>query len=810
MNRLAKYIFAFAALGWTASSCVEEVHTVGEPDMEGCYGVYFPAQEASGAHTYDPTMSKEVVITVAREKSEDDIEVPFELIAADDVYTADKILFEDGQKETTVKVTFPEIETGREYAFSIKISDPQFASAYKNTATSFDFSVICVEWKKFFGEGATDATSAGHIYEVAWEEDYDADMYYYDTAWEGIRYCYIENAWRPDAEDPSSFLNYVFYWNTKTNALYVPHQWIGVTLDDGREVYTGAACDFYNAYNGWGMVPGEEYFGWAVNWHTKNGFLQPHYDGNGGFYLGDWLYLCTGGVPDGEGYQFGGSGEAEMDLFLAAGFTRVDYAISASAGLTEDGVVPVGFKTGADVASVKYTAYEGSLTKTQTAAKVEEIASGNETNAKVLDMEAKTAGLTMPATGVYTLVAVGFDDKGQAQESTSVEFTFVATADEEANAVILTAGIGSAASHRDANTDNTVEVFAYGDAVTEAKLAVFSKADLTVSAEGCIAKLMKTKSLSAETIEAINGDGFTTLVSGLLPGTEYYTVVWATNGYTQKVFISVMGESTTGEPLSIYKNFTFNSYDEAFAPASQDVFVKKWNLYATDMMGKLGMREYVGTAEIIDSETPDEGPDDHGLYDEYVVVKGLAGPYAAKAGFDDAVEFDLYGGCLYGSSKVTVDEKTNVYTISMVNGKGYNGQYATYFIPVLDGYYALVSSSDTYDTYDFRGYMFVAEAPICAYIDYLLVDPAKDDNGLAPEPSAVQNSAALALAVNKAKLNLAKAAFVPAGDNKVIAYRDFVKTDRVHEPSSVEFKASAVSEVNAEKKLKRISRKMEF
>lgn len=781
MKRFFKYILAFAAVSFAANACVEEEpFQPGESEEAGCYGVYFPAQAASGSHTYDPTMEKSITINVARKNTDGAINVPFEIITDSDVFEcADKtVSFEDGQTESSVIISFPKIETGKECSFSIQITDPQYASKYNATYASLDCSVLCVEWKKFYGPEATDATSEGHIYEIAWEEDYPANMYYYETSYPNIRFCYIENAWRTDEKN----YDYTFYWDTKTNNLYVPNQYIGVTTASGS-IYTGAACDFYNGYNGWGVVcPGEEYFSWAPAWISKNDFLQPHYDGNGNFYLADWLYLCdAAGVPTGRGYQFGGDTYADSDLFMAAGFNRKDYSLDVSVGFTEKGVVPVKFKFGADVASIKYAAYPGALNTVQLSAKLEAIISGEE-NAAELSMEDAAVGLSFDESGIYTLVAVAFDDAGKYQEDASEKFNYVASGDEERYSVALSCGVASAERYKDANTDNTLEMYVFGEDIVEAKMALFSAIDLATSAQACIASLMEEDSAGADVIDAINGKGYSCLVGKLLPGTEYYAVVYANNGYSESITISSKGFFTTGDPLPIYMNYT--AYDITSFPETSEGFFGTYNYYATDFYGDLGMREYMGKVTISDSAAEDLPADDDGIITEYVDIKGLFSTEAAYYGFDDTVTWEFYDGVLYQIPTYFDQTKNGDYypallylTADMMLYPAANG-YTLLGGFVDNGQIAFVDA--TLGDYGFNGWLLrffsddqysTSAGNVSAYIDPFLIAPEVDESGLAKQSVVSRNQ------LNKisAKLSEPRTNYVETERGRIRSIIDSVK-----------------------------------
>lgn len=528
-----------AALSFAAVSCVDEPTPFepGEQDITGCYGVYFPVQEATaGSHTLTPADPTCVDIEVKRNNASGAITVPYNFIAEEQIYTAGEISFADGNETAYLHVDFSAAAPGAPHKFSVVIDDPQYASRYFDGAVAVDYSFMIVEWKEFVGPEAS-AGDPGHIYQISWEEDYDTQMFYYETSYADIRFCKLVGAWHGNVET----VDYEFYWNTKTNNLYVPHQWIGYTLSDGRSVYTGAAPDFYDKYNGWGeVVPSDDYFSWAPAWITKNGFFQPFYDGNGNFYLGDWLYLCTNGIPTGSGYQFGADDESGADLYMAPGFIRVDYSFEVESDYATDGVLPLYFTAGYDVASVKYAFFPGSLTATQVSNKVAAVIDGSEASVEIVLDEADrdedgcyyfAEGVELPETGAYTFVAVAYDAEGNAQASASGEAYYVTAEDTEENLVELTVATEDTPSRY--QSYHAYDSFAYyicGKDLTDVHVAIADASKLS----DALLETIKSDSkyaVSEEILEKINGEGgYYTVFTGAKASTTYAVVVWATNG----------------------------------------------------------------------------------------------------------------------------------------------------------------------------------------------------------------------------------------------------------------------------------------
>ncbi|MBO4585691.1 MAG: hypothetical protein J5675_03725 [Bacteroidales bacterium] len=754
------YIFSLvAAAALTLVSCVQEQYPEREEspaELATCYGVFFPPQDASGSHILSPVEDTKLTITVGRTNTEGAITVPVKTYFSEDgIFTLGDITFADGQAETTVDVRFDSAVEGTVYTASIVIEDNNYASLYNKQAISIDFDVMRVEVLEFKNP-KTGATAEFTLNEGWWGEVHMAKMQYYEV--NGIRTCtFISteegNGIWGDAVDAT--LKFTWYTqdnnNEGNNFLEVPKQYFGFDYNGWASVPEGDATYPIYVYDyPWYWVERGYAFGsdgMGANWleeakatgQVDGKYPVGYYDGNGGFYFNLRYYIPGLGGFSPDPYEF---------VAICDGFVRVDYSLDLEAGLTVDGATPVAVTTGVDVASVKYAAYEGVLTATQVANKAAEI-EADENAAVFTDLvldedTAKKSGVLAvapEATGEYTLVAIALDEKGKVQNSASVNFTYVDA--ENPVPVVIACGLEKTGKYaKDGyTTENSLEFYVYGEDIVDAKIGVFKYIDIASNGVGVIAAAVKaSKSVSADAIEAINGDGYVDIATGLIPGTEFYLVVWASNGYEETVILSD-GATTDGDPLPIYQDYDSSSYYEAGAFANREAFIGKWNYYGLDVYGTLGLREYLGQVEVTASETETEGPDDSGLYDEYVNVTGLFGDisWLAQYGFptEATVEMDVYGGIVYQFSADNNEGTYKVYAgAKALNDWGYNATYCSAFIPVADGYYAFVDVSKYAATYNFCGLGLYEAANGAGWIakiwDPLLVDPAKDDNGVAP------------------------------------------------------------------------------
>ncbi len=758
MKKYIKYFAWIAAAAFAVVSCQEEVqpHQPGEPDASGCYGVYFPTQAASGMHVYSPVQDPSVEITLKRTNTTGSISVPIVATCSEEgIFTVGDATFADGQDETTFMVSFPTAQEGTTYTASFTIEDTQYASMYSSNAISLDFSVMRVQMVPLKDESGKEAVVTFHVkndflgdfgVDVA-SYDLEGKIEYYEV--DNVRYCQVVvpadgGIWGADA-----VINFTWYPKqtyTYGDAAYQPLevavQYTGYSLD-GAEVGEDHPCrvlfcDYYHHYSDLKGNSLGTFFDFMKNYGAN--YKLSYYDGHGGFYFNlvydiegtnYWYGFCDGSV-----------------VGIASGYTRTDFTMKGiEAGFTEDGKLPLSFYAGENATKIAFVVAAGELTATQISNQVNAIADGSAEDVVVLaelapakykgkDVVAAGAEVTLPETGVYTVVAVSYNDKDKPYDSASTTANYVAAGDVEAMAVDITTGVGSAAKYKGANTDSSVEAWIYGSDIVDAKMIVVSYMDLMSSADDVLAAVKAAKSLPAAAIEAINGDGYVTLAQGLLPGTEYYSVVWASNGFEEGVFISDEGVYTTGDPLPIYQTFTANSWDDDAELADRSEWLGDWNYYAVDYYGETGLREFIGPVSIAASETPTEGPDDYGLYDEYAIVDGLFGDLAYYAAYgydlDGQVEMDVYGGAMYSCSNTNVpgDCSIHIYSKGRDSWMDYAHAYFSAFIPVMDGYYAFVDCSSYASSYNFTGLRIVSDYVWNAYYDLLLVDPNKDDNGL--------------------------------------------------------------------------------
>lgn len=550
MKKFINIISLVAVAAFTLVSCQKEQETR-EPspaEASGCYGVYFPSQEASGSHVFNPTQDPAIEIVLARTNTSGSITVPITAMYSEEgVFTATPATFADGQSETTFTVRFDNAKEGVNYSASFVIEDNQYASIYNSNPIGLDLSLMRVEMKDFLNP-VTGEPAIITLNEGWWGEVHMAKMKYYEV--DGVRTCEFYSIEDGGIWGDTVNASLKFNWYTKqnneadNNFLEVPKQYFGFDYSDWTSKPEGEAVNpiyVYDYYWYWierGYGPDDldgSWLGFAKAEGASDGsggYPVGYYDGNGGFFFNLRYYIPGLGGFSPPTYDF---------VAIAEGFTRVDYSLKVEADYTVDGVTPISVEAGVDVASLKYAIYEGELTATQVANKVEAIASGADASETFSEFEYDEdeeelyaiLGVAPETTGVYTLVALACDESGNVQNNASVTFKHIAGSDTEAYAVDIDVFTEPTPARYEGFTE--YDSFAFGiigSDITEAHVAIVESSKLNQKLLNDL-KSSSAAAVDANVIAQINAvGGFYNVVGELDPGTEYAVVVWATNGDT--------------------------------------------------------------------------------------------------------------------------------------------------------------------------------------------------------------------------------------------------------------------------------------
>ncbi|MBO4756096.1 MAG: hypothetical protein J5519_04970 [Bacteroidales bacterium] len=580
MKKLAYILSLVAAAAFTVVSCEKEpeAHPFGPAETAGCYGVFFPSQEASGSHVFSPVQDPSIDIIVKRTNTNGSITVPVKTTFSEDgIFTMNDVSFADGQDETTFTVRFDNAKEGANYSASFTVEDPQYASLYNSGPVSLDMSVMRVEMLNLKDP------KTGEIATVSFTENYfgfvvDAKVKYFEV--DGVRTCetYDEVISGSDFSlipvgnvgffGTGENIHLKFTWFAKSNMIDVPKQYMGFDYNDGNWVAAdeGAAAAPMYVYDWFHFYTTDG--GYVGSWPDWETFLEKnpgakersYYDGNGGFILTTRYYIpgLGGWSPD--------PGNIEG---IVPGYNRVDYSFELAADYTSMGITPIDVEAGADVTSIKYAVYEGELTATQIGYKVDAIIDGSDESESfdefVYDEEERknfaTLGVAPEKTGMYTLVAVAYDKDGKPQNSASVIFKHIGAEDTEKYAVDIDVFTeATPARYRDFTEYDSFAYGIIGSDITDAHVAIIEASKLTTSFVQALKEDEKGEyEVTADVLAQINGEGgFYSAVSELEPDTAYAVVVWATNG---------------NEEALAYDVWTTTAIPEAWKPIGTGYFV---------------------------------------------------------------------------------------------------------------------------------------------------------------------------------------------------------------------------------------------
>lgn len=538
-----------------ASCDNEEEYKPGEPDVDGCYGVYFPSQEIKT--NYEPTETLEFTVTAARKVEKGAISVPLEISGNEKGYfeLPSTIDFADGEAETSFTVKFSKAPVGEQLSLSLQITDPQYVSKYSSFDASVSASVIIEKWISL-GKGKIRDDCFTTFYKTG-NPEWEVEILENDSQKGFYRLVdpYGDNF--PYSKQGTYDKSKTYYFEVHAedpNGVYIPVQYIGRDWGEGMmmigsiaglKISQGATLDSQKSAGNTGTLEK------GIITFPKNtlAFGEANYN-NGGLYAAN---------KDG------------MFRICLPGAVPVDYALSATFGYSSEGALPIAFKMGADIASVKYAIYQGKLADADIKTNVTAIAGNKEPNAKVVG-ETGVESVTLAKTDVYTLVAVGFDNKGEAQASVASSFNYVAKEDSEEYAVVVNAGLELTNRFEGAGVTkiNSISFYVYGSKLTDVKIGLYDKATVDKAGMDAVYKdVLAGASLKDEILEKINNGGYSDVFTKLNPLTEYVMVVWATNGYLQKFVTASL--STDGLPFEKLGTATYTYCDLLEGASDKDL-----------------------------------------------------------------------------------------------------------------------------------------------------------------------------------------------------------------------------------------------
>lgn len=654
------YYAAAALLSLSMTACVEDiVAELGEQDHENCHGVYFPAQDGTGDIQIDPNDPTSFKFTIKRTNARGELRVPIKIESNHDgMFSTSEVYFEEDSPTTELEVYFPSAKMGVTYECTLMIDGDEYVSKYSNNASFLSFKVTRVKWNRLVGDnGATTGLWRDGVFaewfnlanpnleqKVEIYERDDKPGYYriydvYNTA-------YMTQMFGMDASSVCLEKNYTYIDATDPDKVWIPTFRTGLVMSTE---YGECSIASYVTEN-------EEFDASISSVYGKleNGIITfPANSLQLNFAILGWYPTNTYG----------------LHRIILPGYRAIENNISLEAAMSDkDGYLPVKVSFGQDISTVKLVAYKGTLAESMIAETAEGIAAGIiPTN--IDDVKSsKTIQLSFEETGLYTLIAVGLDNKGKLSNYTSTSFGYLKSGDEKE--VVLNYGLlCSDKYYPDGLTsENSLEIYINGKDIERLYAGLYEKENWDNN-QNQIRENIRYSQMSQESLDLINGKGLSLVEGGLVPGTEYVLLLVAYNGYTETEFIATA--KTGGEwdyRLAYYSSADIN-YDKFVSSA--DAFLGEWNYYA--MEAGLPSRSYLGKVQIENSNTTYQGT-------PCVKVSGLfpflRNYYKVK---NDAMDFYYYEGFLW-NYEPTFDyfiyEGMYVYTNVMLygsDGAAYNG-----------------------------------------------------------------------------------------------------------------------------------------
>ena len=566
MKAINKIWVLAALLPFVLFSCkkAELTYEPGEPDLANCYGVYFPTQEASGSHTFDPEMDRIITVTVARKADQplinEEIKVPYTVKSSEEnIFQIGEIVFASGQSETTIDITFDKAEEGVKYDLSIQLEDPQYASLYASNPTELKLDVMVVAWQYILNP----QTKEKAVFTFTQE-------YWGETCWAYVKYYDLDGVWTCQTE---SFLHdykgeqrgpdtgdYGFWGNTEAEGEgELQFKIYSKELNaDGNMymelipsvIYHHSSYDadvvlydwyyYFTVYNPQAALQGVSWINFAKNYSSN--YPLGYYDNNGGlFFFAHGRYMMGIGGWTMDSYDVIGIGE---------GFIRTDYSLSLEADYPSNGATPVYVTAGRDVKTIQYAIYPGKLSENEAEKKAEAIAAKEEESEsfsefeydETKDINYATLSVSPETSGQYTIVAVALDEKNNAQNSAHTVFNFISADDQEDYLVTISAFTeDTPARYKELHNYDSFAFGIAGEDITEAHVGIFTAADVQKYGAEYIVNVVKTDAngrytLPESAVADINIDGgYYDIASGLAAKTTYYVIVWATNGSMENI-----------------------------------------------------------------------------------------------------------------------------------------------------------------------------------------------------------------------------------------------------------------------------------
>lgn len=675
-----------AMLSLVMASCVEEqVFQPGELDNENCYGVYFPAQKGLGDIQIEPDDPTTLSFVVRRTNSRGKIHVPVTIKANYPIFTSDEIVFEDGSPVSTVVVHFPSAKIATTYECTLVLEGDEYVSKYSSNPTHISFSVTRVKWNDVVGpNGETSGRWRDGIFpewfavtnpnlerNIVLQERDDMPGFY--RTYDVYNADYLGNMFASNVSSLCVAKNYTYINATNPDKVWIP------TFETGVIMHPTYGMMSVGSY----VVENDKDFDASiasVYGTLREGVIEFPYGA-----LQMKLEMMGW-------YQTNSSG---LHRIILPGYRAKEYSVEVEAGVSDQyGNLPVNVTLGSDITQVKLAVFEGTLTESAALEKAQFIAAGDvaQTGEIVTVSKSTTVDYSFEATGMYTVVAAGFDIAGNFQTSVSSAFGYLKAGDDS-NKVILSSGLicSDKYASEGLTSKNSLEIYISGKNIQRLHAGLYSKEKWEGNEENVKMEVAQSQ-MNKASLDMINSSGLFLKQGYLVPGTEYVLVLKAYNGYREEFFVSEA--MTGGEWDARLAEYDLSDVDMNLIPLNKDGYYGTYHYYALE--GEMYSRAYLGDVTVSNQFPEGFTPSMTGY--DFINVKGLF-PMAKTFGLeDDSYSFIYYDNLLYNFEQAFESFYSDgtlfypaVYMYTATGG-AYGGRMGLVGAFVQDGYLAFVDS----------------------------------------------------------------------------------------------------------------------
>ena len=737
-----------AMLSLVMASCVEEqVFQPGELDNENCYGVYFPAQKGLGDIQIEPDDPTTLSFVVRRTNSRGKIHVPVTIKANYPIFTSDEIVFEDGSPVSTVVVHFPSAKIATTYECTLVLEGDEYVSKYSSNPTHISFSVTRVKWNDVVGpNGETTGRWRDGIFpewfavtnpnlerSIVLQERDDMPGFY--RTYDVYNADYLGNMFASNVSSLCVAKNYTYINATNPDKVWIP------TFETGVIMHPTYGMMSVGSY----VVENDKDFDASiasVYGTLREGVIEFPYGA-----LQMKLEMMGW-------YQTNSSG---LHRIILPGYRAKEYSVEVEAGVSDQyGNLPVNVTLGSDITQVKLAVFEGTLTESAALEKAQFIAAGDvaQTGEIVTVSKSTTVDYSFEATGMYTVVAAGFDIAGNFQTSVSSAFGYLKAGDDS-NKVILSSGLicSDKYASEGLTSKNSLEIYISGKNIQRLHAGLYSKEKWEGNEENVKMEVAQSQ-MNKASLDMINSSGLFLKQGYLVPGTEYVLVLKAYNGYREEFFVSEA--MTGGEWDARLAEYDLSDVDMNLIPLNKDGYYGTYHYYALE--GEMYSRAYLGDVTVSNQFPEGFTPSMTGY--DFINVKGLF-PMAKTFGLeDDSYSFIYYDNLLYNFEQAFESFYSDgtlfypaVYMYTATGG-AYGGRMGLVGAFVQDGYLAFVDSGmfadygEVVDGLAVIAYQDAAQKTYAGLIDMvtsiLLVREDLDPNPIIDERKAESSEASSA------------------------------------------------------------------